>query len=88
MMVQSEVEQLLRDWQTDRSEWHGPVTLEVVREYAEWREARTPAVDEGVVEAVALAMAKEIGWGTFSHFDPDDMRRVARAAISAMAHRP
>jgi hypothetical protein len=53
------------------------------------RVTRTPAVatDEGVVEVVALAMAKEIGWGTFSHFDPDDMRRVARAAISAMAHR-
>jgi hypothetical protein len=36
-----------------------------------------------IVERVALAMAKEIGWGTFSHFNPDDMRRVAKAAIEA-----
>lgn len=32
---------LLHDWQKERSEWHGPTTLEVVREYAEWREARS-----------------------------------------------
>lgn len=35
-----------------------------------------------LVERVALAMVQEIGWGTFSHFDPNDMRRVSTAALS------
>lgn len=43
----------------------------------------TPQATEIAVEAVAMAMAQEIGWGTFSHFDPNDMRRVARAAYNA-----
>jgi hypothetical protein len=36
------------------------------------------------VEAVALAITKEIGWGTFSHFNPEDVRRISRAAIAAL----
>lgn len=47
------------------------------------KEGPTP-MKEPLVEHVALAMAKEIGWGTFSHFNPDDMRRVARAAIAVL----
>lgn len=36
------------------------------------------------VELVALAITQEIGWGNFSHFNPDDMRRISRAAIAAL----
>jgi hypothetical protein len=37
-----------------------------------------------LVDHVALAIAQEIGWGTFSHFNPDDMRRISSAAIEAI----
>lgn len=40
-----------------------------------------------LVEQVAWAIAEEIGWGTFSHFDPNDMRRISRAALSVLEPR-
>src|SRR5688500_3383178 len=39
---------------------------------------------EDDVERVALAITQAIGWGTFSHFNPDDVRRISRAAIAAL----
>lgn len=36
-----------------------------------------------LVEQIALGITQEIGWGTFSHFDPRDVRRIARAALQA-----
>lgn len=39
-----------------------------------------PAVAEDDVDRVALAITQEIGWGAFDPFNPDDMRRIARAA--------
>jgi hypothetical protein len=41
--------------------------------------------DTELIEKVSLAIVQAIGWGTFSHFDPGDVRRIARAAIEAMA---
>jgi len=35
-------------------------------------------------ELVAKAIVEEIGWGAFDHFDPADIRRIARAAVAAM----
>jgi hypothetical protein len=40
--------------------------------------------EDALVERVALAIVQEIGWEPFSHFNPDDIRRIARAAINAM----
>jgi hypothetical protein len=37
-----------------------------------------------LVERLATAIVEEIGWGTFSHFDPNDVRRIARAALRAL----
>jgi hypothetical protein len=50
---------------------------------AAWNVRPTPDLGDDLVEKAALAMAQEIGWSTFSHFDPNDMRRVARAALEA-----
>lgn len=47
---------------------------------------RTPptVAGEDQVERVAKAIVEEIGWGTFSHFEPEDVRRISRAAIAAL----
>lgn len=52
--------------------------------------ARSEAIEESeqAVEAVAMAIALEIGWGSFSHFDPNDARRISRAAIAALRNLP
>lgn len=42
------------------------------------------AADDVLVEEMARAFVEEVGWGTFSHFDPTDVRRTMRAALSAL----
>lgn len=74
---------------SDFGEWLGAETCQLCGKgpghsegCAMTKQADTDAI-EPLVERVALAMAIEIGLGTFSHFNPDDMRRIARAAIKA-----
>lgn len=75
-------EKLLHDWQTECSEWHGRATLEVVREYAEWREARPTLGTDEVVERVAMILNSHFGVGNEEHWPV--YVEAARAAIAAM----
>lgn len=55
----------------------------LVQAFARHRIASTPQAPQEVVERVGLAIVQEIGWGSFSHFDPEDVRRISRAAVTA-----